>query len=101
MTRRSSAVVQDPLWGTTAPVSARSGQLSPVSGRVPVVCPTCGSRIGSERGCHCPSCHQNFGDIDAFDIHRRGGRCLTPARVGLVELDRGGWVRWTRHGGAS
>lgn len=101
MSRQNATVVQDPLWRTTVPVSAGSGETSPVPGRVPVVCPTCGARIGSERGCHCPTCHQNFGDIDAFDTHRRNGHCLTPARVGLVELDRGGWIRWVSAGGVS
>ena len=35
----------------------------------------CGDPPGS--ACHCPACHQTFGDVALFDAHRpRGGACL-------------------------
>lgn len=94
--RRNTAVVQDPLWDASRPVSAGSGETSPVPGRAPVVCLACDARIGSERGCHCPSCHESFADIDVFDAHRRHGRCVDLSRAGFVRMDRGGWSRWVK-----
>lgn len=36
---------------------------------------------------HCTVCHLTFVDVHGFGAHRRGGWCLDPATIGLVELD--------------
>ncbi len=47
-------------------------------------CPSCTRRWGGLRAAHCPSCHVTFSGVSAFDRHQRGGRCLNPASMGLV-----------------
>lgn len=39
---------------------------------------------------HCRGCHRTFGSVSGFDRHRRGGACLDPAGLGMVET-RGVW----------
>lgn len=36
---------------------------------------------------HCTVCHATFGGVVGFDRHRRGGVCLDPARLGMVNRD--------------
>lgn len=45
------------------------------------------------RRSHCGACHRTFSVISNFDLHRRGGRCVDPAAVGLSEK-AGIWARW-------
>lgn len=57
--------------------------------------PTCVRPTPSQA--HCPSCHETFGGVRGFDLHREGTvydrSCLSPEAVGLVKDDRGVWVR--------
>lgn len=48
----------------------------------------CGARWGGLRTCHCSRCHLTFSTVGNFDRHQRGGKCLHPSEVGLVER---GW----------
>jgi hypothetical protein len=42
---------------------------------------------------HCAAdCHRTFTTVRNFDRHRRDGRCLHPADVGLVPRERAGYV---------
>jgi hypothetical protein len=49
-------------------------------------CAKCDSRWGGFNTAHCGACHHTFTGVEAFDRHRRGGRCASPAESGL-ELD--------------
>lgn len=40
---------------------------------------------------HCSVCHRTFRGIAHFDRHRRDGRCIPPADLGLVD-DGGVWT---------
>lgn len=44
---------------------------------------------------HCTSCHRTFGGAAGFDKHRRDGRCLDPAGLGMTPDWRGVWRRPT------
>lgn len=50
----------------------------------------------SHAHCAAASCHTTFATIGSFDDHRRGGQCLPPASIGLVERDRL-WASPERH----
>ncbi|WP_221042892.1 hypothetical protein [Mycobacterium senriense] len=75
---------------------------------LPHHCNGCVSRWNGFDTCHCSRCHLTFIGIRAFDLHRRGGRCLQPMSVGLVGAGRryecwghpGKW-RFSVHGFAS
>ena len=41
---------------------------------------------------HCTVCHQTFGGVTGFDGHRKEGRCLDPATLGM-ELRGQIWKR--------
>jgi hypothetical protein len=51
-------------------------------------CNGCANRWNGCNTCHCAGCHMTFTNIRAFDHHRRSGRCLPPATVGLVQSGR-------------
>lgn len=34
---------------------------------------------------HCGTCHNTFTGVTAFDRHRRGGTCLDPSSVGMID----------------
>lgn len=41
---------------------------------------------------HCAGgCHRTFGGITGFDHHRRDGRCIDPATLGMALTDVGIW----------
>lgn len=40
---------------------------------------------------HCAVCHQTFAVGADLDRHRRDGRCLDPASMGLHTDERGAW----------
>lgn len=42
--------------------------------------------------CHCSACHETFGGITGFDMHRRGSRCSGPENLGLKQNGAGIWV---------
>lgn len=48
----------------------------------------CGRRWDKLKTCHCCVCHRTFTAITGFDRHRRNGKCLDPATVGLVDANR-------------
>lgn len=62
-------------------------------------CGGCDARWTAMRAAHCSSCHRTFGGVTGFDTHRRNGRCLTPAKLGM-ELRDGIWRqpdgRWSQ-----
>lgn len=39
----------------------------------------------------CRGCGEVFTSLTAFDRHHRGGKCLPPASVGLLERPDGKW----------
>lgn len=47
-----------------------------------------GCQLPTPSQAHCSVCHRTFSGMWAFDKHRRDGRCLDPAELGLVERDR-------------
>jgi hypothetical protein len=53
------------------------------------------------RAAHCSACHETFAGVGAFDLHRRGSRCIKPAEVTnrkgeplLVRANRD-WPGWS------
>jgi hypothetical protein len=53
---------------------------------LPHSCGRCPARWSGANTAHCGGCHQTFGGVRAFDLHRRGGVCLEPADAGLQLL---------------
>jgi hypothetical protein len=49
-------------------------------------CPTCRTTWTGLRTCHCSRCCCTFSGFTAFDRHQRGGKCLNPATVALMEF---------------
>ena len=47
----------------------------------------CGRAWTASRLAHCSICHESFSVVSAFDAHRRRGKCLDPADVGLLESE--------------
>lgn len=45
----------------------------------------------SPTNAHCSVCHHTLSGITAFDLHRRGGACLSPLAIGLHADRRGVW----------
>ena len=45
---------------------------------------------------HCESCGALFGVVSSFDLHRKNGECLQPAKVGLHQDERGVWRQPSR-----
>jgi len=45
---------------------------------------------------HCGACHRTLGSVTEFDRHRRGGACIDPQTLGLVEA-RQVWASPERH----
>ena len=58
--------------------------------------PTCHSPTRTQAHCAAAGCHRTFGSVTEFDRHRRGGRCLDPTGLGLVEA-RQVWASPERH----
>jgi len=54
--------------------------------------PTTNAPPGHSR-CVCRSCGETFSGLTAFDKHRRGGRCLDPAELGM-EIKMGAKGSW-------
>ena len=48
---------------------------------------------------HCGACHRTLGSVTEFDRHRRGGACIDPQTLGLVEA-RQVWASPERHASA-
>lgn len=42
----------------------------------------------------CSNCQRIFTSVSGFDRHRRDGKCLDPARTGLVQRERSGFTAW-------
>lgn len=53
--------------------------------------PTCVRPTPSQA--HCAVCHLTYGGVYGFDAHRRDGRCLDPASLGMAPDDSGVWRR--------
>lgn len=43
---------------------------------------------------HCTVCHRTFISVEAFDHHRRDGRCRDPRRIRMI-MSGGRWWFWT------
>lgn len=54
----------------------------------------CGARWTGPGRAHCAAddCHQTFGGVTSFDVHRKNGTCLDPAVLGLILNAKGIWV---------
>jgi hypothetical protein len=51
---------------------------------LPHTCGGCDARWRGHRTAHCGSgCHRTFTGVTTFDMHRNGGRCLTPRAMGM------------------
>jgi hypothetical protein len=63
---------------------------------LPHSCSRCPSRWSGLKAAHCPSCCRTFSSPASFDAHRirREGTCADPAGVGLVPIDRFGYLTW-------
>jgi hypothetical protein len=50
---------------------------------------------------HCSACHETFTGVGAFDLHRRGGKCIPPAEVAnrkgepLLTRANRDWAGWS------
>jgi len=69
---------------------------------------TCPPLAGGSRMCHCSCCHETFGGVAGFDLHRRGlvakRRCASAvemATLRLVRDDRRVWRTLARFEKAS
>jgi hypothetical protein len=51
-------------------------------------CAKCDNEWGGMNTSHCAGCHTTYSGLTAFDKHRVGGRCATPAEAGLVQSSR-------------
>lgn len=60
--------------------------------------PTCHDPTRTQA--HCGACHRTLGSVTDFDRHRRGGVCLDPVTLGLVEV-AGLWASPERHASAA
>jgi len=61
---------------------------------LPYTCGGCSARWSGYRTAHCTVCHITFAGPSNFDDHRRDGRCLPPATVGMQWTQRLGYVVW-------
>lgn len=57
-------------------------------------CGGCPARWSGTRTSHCGACHVTFGGVTAFDLHRAGGRCAQPRRLGMALLPGRAYARW-------
>ena len=73
-----------------APSNGSSGPAT----QPPIGCSGCGTRWSGLNTCHCGGCHETFTSVGAFDRHRRGGKCLDPAEIGLVPANKP-WTGWS------
>ena len=48
----------------------------------------CGATWGGVTTAHCAGCCVTFSGLTAFDAHRKGGTCITPAEAKLVQTGR-------------
>ena len=56
-------------------------------------CRRCGAYWSGYRACHCPTCHNTFGGVTGFDLHRMGGDCRPLENVDLTwNPERGMWT---------
>jgi hypothetical protein len=56
---------------------------------------SCGIRWSGSNTTHCGTCHNFCGTgVEAFDRHRRSGRCNPPAGVGLVLIPGRAYEVW-------
>ena len=57
-----------------------------------ITCSKCGASWTGQGRCHCSGCCNTFGGITSFDQHRKGYKCIDPAKLGLTLNSRGVWV---------
>ena len=50
--------------------------------------PSAGSRQS-----HCSVCHRTFSGLRNFDTHRKGGKCVHPASLGMSDREQI-WGHW-------
>lgn len=64
---------------------------------VPHSC-ACGARWGGANTSHCAAkgCHQTFSSVGTFDLHRRGGACLSPQDAGMQLVGGRPYECWGR-----
>jgi hypothetical protein len=56
-------------------------------------CGRCGvSWVGEDR-CHCARCCQTWDDVELFDAHRSGDKCLHGRALSLLQTRNGIWLR--------
>lgn len=72
--------------------------MAPEATRAPVLPHSCqcGTRWGGANTSHCGSCHVTFSAVGPFDLHRRGGGCLTPQEAGLQLIGGRPYDCWGR-----
>lgn len=65
----------------------------------------CGEWWTGLRRAHCPACHRTFNSDSAAELHRKGTfgpdgdrRCVDPAEVGLVVVERPFGPCWQKPG---
>lgn len=63
--------------------------------QLPNTCGRCAARWAGTNTAHCGAqCHETFTSPRSFDKHRLNGECRPPAAVGLVALERAGYIAW-------
>lgn len=76
---------------TTEARSALHGPRQHADGASQRCSDTCVRPTPSQAHCAALGCHQTFGGVRGFDEHRKDGRCLNPASLGMVRSDLGIW----------
>lgn len=64
---------------------------------LPHSCGRCTNRWSGLNTCHCGGangCHRTFTGVGHFDRHRRDGRCVDPATIGLHLVDGRAYEAW-------
>jgi hypothetical protein len=73
----------------------RAGQRDPAS--LPNSCSRCGARWAGTVTAHCAGdCHRTFSGVGPFDEHRRDGKCLDPATLGMTLMPGRAYECWGR-----
>ena len=88
-----------PVVGHQTTTESRSNRPT-VTNRRPrwaIRCGGCDNWWTGLNSAHCSGCHQTFTGVGGFDMHRRRGKCLDPADIGLVPADKP-WPGWSRPG---
>lgn len=87
-TSPSTNEAPEPLPGPT------TGGATPIPASLPHLHGHCGKRWAGARTAHCGSCCETFSGETTFNRHRRDGKCLNPATLGMTLDTRRTYPCW-------